>query len=316
MFFIKRLTIVMLTITMLSISMLNSFAFSAVAAPALHTNAEAVTLLDVQSGRIIFAHNGEKRMRIASLTKIMTAIVAIEHGQLSDQVTVGRNAFAKEGSSIYLKMGEQMSLEHLLYGLMLRSGNDAAVAIAEHVGGSLEGFVYMMNEKAQWIGMSASHFANPHGLDDSDEHFSTANDMAKLTRYALHNEVFREIVKTKWKQVDNPHEAWDYRWYNKNKLLSLYPGADGVKTGSTKKARRCLVSSATREGRQLVVVTLNDPTDWVDHMRLFDYGFRSGLATRLLPAAEELPVAAEPTVTEPSLSLLQRMLQLLRDSWR
>jgi D-alanyl-D-alanine carboxypeptidase len=264
--------------------------------------------MDVNSERIIYEHNGGKKMRIASLTKIMTAIVAIEHGKLEETVTVGRNAFAKEGSSLYLKLGEQMSLEHLIYGLMLRSGNDAAVAIAEHVGGSLDGFVYMMNEKATWIGMSASHFANPHGLDDSDEHYSTSNDMAKLTRYALQNEVFREIVKSKWKQVENPHEAWDYRWYNKNKLLALYPGADGVKTGYTKKAKRCLVSSATRESRQLVVVTLNDPTDWVDHMRLFDHGFASGLATQYAPMEQAIPVS-----TQESPGFFARLMQSIRD---
>lgn len=240
----------------------------------IHTNARAFSLIDVTSGRILLQKNGTKTMRIASLTKIMTAIVAIEHGRLTDPVTVSRNAFGKEGSSLYLQLGEKMSLHHLLYGLMLRSGNDAAVAIAEHVGGSLDGFVYMMNEKAQMIGMQTTRFANPHGLDDSDQHFSTANDMARLTRYSLQHPVFREIVKTKGIKVNNPNQPWDYKWYNKNKLLSLYEGADGVKTGFTKLARRCLVSSASRNGQQLAVVTLDDSTDWVDHMRLFDYGFK------------------------------------------
>jgi D-alanyl-D-alanine carboxypeptidase (penicillin-binding protein 5/6) len=241
---------------------------------AVPSNAVAHTLIDVASNRIIDEKNGTKRMRIASLTKVMTAIVAIEHGSISERVTVSKQAYAKEGSSLYLKLGETMSLRDLLYGLMLRSGNDAAVAIAEHVGGSLEGFVYMMNQKAEIIGISNTRFANPHGLDDSDQHYSTSNDMAKLTSYALHNSIFREIVKTKSIRVDNPNEQWDYKWYNKNKLLNLYEGADGVKTGYTKLAKRCLISSATRDNRQLVVVTLNDPTDWVDHIRLFDYGFQ------------------------------------------
>ncbi len=236
------------------------------------TQAEGAALIDVSSGRILYSHQGDKRMRIASLTKIMTAIVAIEHGKLSERVKVNKNAYGKEGSSIYLKLGEEMSLHHMLYGLMLRSGNDAATAIAEHVGGSLEGFVYLMNEKAQQLGLENTHFMNPHGLDE-EGHYSTANDLAKLTAYALKNPVFREIVKTKVKTVPNPNEPWDYKWYNKNKMLSLYEGADGVKTGYTKLANRCLVSSATRNGQQLAAVTLNDRTDWADHSRLLDYGF-------------------------------------------
>ena len=165
-----------------------------------------------------------------------------------------------------------MNLEHLLYGLMLRSGNDAAVAIAEHVGGSIEGFAYLMNEKAMMLGMENSNFQNPHGLDEKG-HVSTANDLAKLTAYALKNPVFQNIVKTKVKIVPNPNEKWGYKWLNKNKMLYMYDGADGVKTGYTRIAGRCLISSATRDGRQIAVVTLNDPNDWADHKKLLDYGF-------------------------------------------
>lgn len=243
------------------------------APPQIHTYAEAAALIDVTSGRILHSSAGDKSMRIASLTKIMTAIVAIEQGELSDAVTVSKQAFGKEGSSIYLKLGEEMSLHHLLYGLMLRSGNDAAVAIAEHVGGSVEGFAFLMNQKAQELGMENSQFMNPHGLD-VEGHYSTANDMAKLTAYALKNPVFQEIVKTEKKRVSRPDESWDTIWNNKNKMLRFYEGADGVKTGYTKLARRCLVSSASRNGQQLAVVTLNDPNDWVDHSKLLDYGFR------------------------------------------
>lgn len=253
------------------------------AAPAVSVHAEAAALIDVKSGRILFSRQGDKPMRIASLTKIMTAIVAIEHGDLSDQVQVSRNAFGKEGSSIYLKLGEEMSLQHLLYGLMLRSGNDAATAIAEHVGQTQEGFVHLMNEKAKMLGMTDTSFKNPSGLDE-EGHYSTAHDLAKLTAYALKNPVFQEIVRTKVKKVPNPNEPWDYSWTNKNKMLSLYEGADGVKTGYTKLAKRCLVSSATRGGQQLAVVTLNDPDDWLDHTRLLDYGFAH---YPLLPLAEK-----------------------------
>ncbi|HEX7057587.1 MAG TPA: D-alanyl-D-alanine carboxypeptidase family protein [Bacilli bacterium] len=237
--------------------------------PVVH--AEAAALIDVTSGRLLYSLNGEKQMRIASLTKIMTAIVAIEAGDLADKVKVGAKAYGVEGSSVYLKRGEEISLENLLYGLMLRSGNDAAVAIAEHVGGSVDGFVKMMNDKAQEIGMRHTHFANPHGLDAPD-HYSTAADLARLAAYALHNATFRNIVKTKLKTVPDPGQPWDRTWINKNKMLSLYEGADGVKTGYTKKAGRCLVSSATRGGQQLAVVTLNDPVDWADHRILLDYG--------------------------------------------
>ncbi|MEO3945240.1 D-alanyl-D-alanine carboxypeptidase family protein [Gorillibacterium sp. CAU 1737] len=240
--------------------------------PALDTQAETAALIDVTSGRLLYSKQGDKRMRIASTTKIMTAILAVEYGHLSDKVTVTSNASGKEGSSIYLKAGEEMSLNDLLYGLMLRSGNDAATAIAEHVGGSQEGFVYLMNQKAEELGMVGSHFANPSGLD-AEDHYSTAHDMAKLAAYALKNPLFREIVKTKSKRISREDEPWDTVWTNKNKMLSLYPGSDGVKTGFTKLSRRCLVSSATRNGQQLAAVTLNDGNDWADHSRMLDYGF-------------------------------------------
>ncbi len=238
----------------------------------IHTSAQASALIDVKSGRVLMSHRGDEPLLIASLTKIMTAIVAIEQGRLSDLVTVNQQAYRKEGSSLYLQLGEQMSLEHMLYGLMLRSGNDAAEAIAEHVGGSLQGFAYMMNEKAQVLGMTNSHFVNPHGLN-VEGHYSSANDMAKLTAYALKHPVFSNIVKTKIKKVPNPYQPWDYVWRNKNKMLFLYEGGDGVKTGYTKLAGRCLVSSATRNGRQLAVVTLNAPSDWLDHKEWLNYGF-------------------------------------------
>ncbi|QKS46554.1 D-alanyl-D-alanine carboxypeptidase [Paenibacillus cellulosilyticus] len=240
--------------------------------PPLGTHAKAATLIDVESGRILYDKSGDQRLRIASLTKIMTAIVAIENADLSDKVKVSARAAGKEGSSIYLKAGEEMKLEDMLYGLMLRSGNDAATAIAEHVGGSVEGFVRMMNEKAEWIGLTNTQFMNPSGLDE-DGHYSSANDLAKLTAYALHNPTFATIVKTRIKKAPNPNESWDYQWSNKNKMLAMYEGADGVKTGYTKMALRCLVSSATRNGQQLAAVTINDRDDWIDHRNMLDWGF-------------------------------------------
>ncbi len=289
----KRIALVFFVYLLLLSLIGNTGTLEAMPAPP-QIHAESAALIDVQSGRILYSKNGDRHMLIASLTKIMTAIVAIEAGNLSDRVKVSGRAFGVEGSSIYLKKGEEISLQNLIYGLMLRSGNDAATAIAEHVGGSLEGFVYMMNEKAAMLGMDHSHFANPHGLD-AKGHYSTADDMAKLTAYALHNPVFQDIVKTKVKTVPDPGQEWNRTWTNKNKMLSLYKGADGMKTGYTKKARRCLVSSATRDGRQLAVVTLNDPDDWVDHQQLLDYGFSSFPVRRIVE--KNAPISGTPFVT-------------------
>ncbi|GAA4709415.1 D-alanyl-D-alanine carboxypeptidase family protein [Brevibacillus fulvus] len=251
-------------------------------------SAEAAALIDVASGRILYAKNGDKKMRIASLTKTMTAIVAIESANLQDVVTIPDEAVGVEGSSIYLQKGERLTLEELLYGLMLRSGNDAAVAIAIHVGGSVPGFVHMMNEKAALIGMTRTNFTNPHGLDDSNMHYSTANDMVKLSAYALKNPTFKKIVSTKTKNISWEGQQWDRRLQNKNKMLHLYKGADGVKTGYTKLARRCLASSATRDGRQLATITLNAPDDWNDSAALLDYGFAAFQPTELIGKGETI----------------------------
>lgn len=270
---VAKLHLLLLTLTAMLGLCASPAGFIEAAPAGISTHAKAAALIDVESGRLLYSSNGDQPMRIASLTKIMTAIVAIEHGNLADMVKISKRAVGKEGSSIYLKLGEEMSLTNLLYGLMLRSGNDAATAIAEHIGGSEEGFVYLMNEKAAQIGLSNSHFMNPHGLDD-EGHYSTANDLAKLTAYALKNEVFAEIVRTKVKSAPNPNEKWQYRWRNKNKMLTMYDGADGVKTGYTKKAFRCLVSSATRNGQKLAAVTINDGDDWADHQKLLDWGYQ------------------------------------------
>ncbi len=280
---------------------------SSAATPALSepvkptTHAKAAALIDVTSGRLLYSSRGDEPMLIASTTKIMTAIIAIEQGDLDSLVTVSSRAAGKEGSSIYLKAGEKMKLKDMLYGLMLRSGNDAATAVAEHVGGSLEGFVFLMNAKAEEIGMSNSHFANPSGLDQKG-HYASANDMAKLAAYALHDPTFRDIVSTKVKTAPNPDEEWDYKWVNKNKMLQLYEGADGVKTGYTKQALRTLVSSATRDGRQLAAVTLNDGNDWNDHAKLLDYGFSAYRLEQVIGKGAEVqnyPFVAASTLRYP-----------------
>lgn len=279
-------------VLILALSLAGSTA-SAAAPPGPETSARSAALLDVASGRLLYEKDAHRRMPIASVTKIMTAIVAIEHGNLSDRVAVSSRAEGVEGSSIYLKTGERIPLEHLLYGLMLRSGNDAAVAIAEHVGGSVEGFVYMMNEKAEYLGLSDTHFANPHGLDHP-EHYSTAADLARLAAYAMRNPTFREIVSTEVKTVPWPGEEWHRKWYNKNKMLRFYRWADGVKTGYTKKAGRTLVSSATRDGRRLVSVTLNAPDDWNDTMRLFEFGFQEFTPVQVVKKGQAFDFARVP----------------------
>ncbi|WP_078380126.1 D-alanyl-D-alanine carboxypeptidase family protein [Sutcliffiella halmapala] len=238
-------------------------------------SARNAVLMEQESGRVIFEKNAHDKQRIASITKVMTAIIAIESGKMGEIVTVSNRAIHAEGSSIYLKSGEKIKLEHLVYGLMLRSGNDSAVAIAEHVGGSLEGFVYMMNEKAAEIGMSNTEFANPHGLDDHENHYSTAYDMALLTRYAMENEKFREISGTKvYRAPAAPGESWERSWTNKHRLVTgMYSNATGGKTGFTKRAKRTLITTASKDGLDAIVVTLNGPDDWQDHIYMFNRAF-------------------------------------------
>jgi len=238
-------------------------------------SARNAVLMDQKTGRILYGKAMHDPERIASITKIMTAILAVESGKLKNTVTISSRAIQTEGSSIYLKPGQKIKLEDLVYGLMLRSGNDAANAIAETVGGSIEGFVYMMNEKAKEIGMSNTFFSNPSGLDENGkEHYSSAYDMALLTRYAMENPMYAKIAGTKLHRAKNTAESWDYVWKNKNKLLTfMYKYSTGGKTGFTKKARRTLVSTASKNGMDLIVVTLNDGQDWQDHMALFEYGF-------------------------------------------
>lgn len=243
--------------------------------------ARAAILMDRETGRVLWEKNAQLRLPMASTTKIMTAILALELGHEADIITVSGRAAATEGSSIWLEEGEQKTLEELLYGLMLRSGNDAAVAIAEHIAGSVEKFAALMNEKAAAIGATNTHFCNPHGLPD-DRHYTTAYDLALITAYALQNERFREIIRTPEYIISWPGREWDRVLQNQNRLLELYPGGDGVKTGWTKAAGRCFVGSATREGWQLVAVVLDAPQMWEDTMQLLDYGFETYTRQKIL----------------------------------
>lgn len=235
-------------------------------------DAKSAILIDVASGRVLYSKNEKEKLPMASTTKIMTAITAIENGRLDDVVTASLRAQNTGGSSIYLQAGEKLSLEDLLYGLMLQSGNDAAVAIAEHIGGSIEGFSGMMNEKAAEIGVFNSSFANPHGLDNPG-HYTTAEDLGKVASYALRNQTFSAIVSTKQKKIPWWGRSYNRILNNKNKLLWNLEGGDGVKTGYTSNAGRCLVSSATRDGWQLAGAVLNCGPMWEESINMLEYGF-------------------------------------------
>ncbi|HEY2421961.1 MAG TPA: D-alanyl-D-alanine carboxypeptidase family protein [Neobacillus sp.] len=247
------------------------------------TGAQSAILMEQKSGRVLYEKDAHTKRKIASITKIMTAILAIESGKMNQYVKVSEQATRAEGSSVYLKPGEKIKLNDLVYGLMLRSGNDTAVAIAENIGGSVGGFALLMNQKAREIGMLNTHFTNPHGLDDSKNHYSTAYDMALLMRYANQNKIFRKISGTKVYQVPNPTENWDRVWKNKNRLLTKYKYCTGGKTGFTKLAKRTLVTTAKKGDMELIAVTLNDSTDWNDHIAMYENGFKNFDMAEIIP---------------------------------
>lgn len=238
----------------------------AAAADAPEISAAAATVMHVETGTVVFEKNADGHMLIASTTKIMTALVVLEHCELQELVEILPEYTAVEGSSMYLRVGETYTVEELLYGLMLASGNDAATALACHTAGSIEAFAQLMNEKAAELGLENTSFRNPHGLD-AEGHYSTAHDLAVLTCYAMQNEQFRTIVST------NSMTIGTQTYTNHNRLLRTYPGALGVKTGYTQAAGRILVSCAQRDNTQFVCVTISDPNDWDDHTRLLDWAF-------------------------------------------
>lgn len=236
-------------------------------AQAVGTSASCAVLMEAESGRVLYEQESHQPRLIASITKLMTALVALESGcGLQDPFRVPDQAVGVEGSSIYLKPEENVTLEELLYGMMLRSGNDAALAVAIRCAGSAEQFVAQMNAKAVQLGMKNTHFANPNGLN-AENHYSSAYDMALLARACLKNETLARIVSTKTIAIGQRS------FTNHNKLLWQYEGCVGLKTGYTEKAGRTLVSAAQRDGMTLIAVTLNDPDDWRDHKSLLDWGF-------------------------------------------
>ncbi|MEK4424720.1 D-alanyl-D-alanine carboxypeptidase family protein [Solibacillus sp. FSL K6-1523] len=219
-------------------------------------------VIDAENGRVLLGSNVDERLPIASLTKIWTAIVVIENSELDEQVIISREADYVEGSSIYVEEGKSYSVEYLLYGLMMQSGNDAATALAEHVGGSVEGFAKLMNEKANYYGLTQTYFTNPTGLHHPD-HLSSAKDTAKMLQIAMKNETFKKIASTT-QYNEGAH------WRNKHRLLHLKNGAVAGKTGFTKVAGRTLATYYERGEKKFVVVTLNSSNDWNVHQGLAD----------------------------------------------
>ena len=248
---------------------------------AVSTSAISAILMDMDSNRVLYAKNIHCKRSVASISKIMTAVIALDEKTLNTKVVVGNEIKKAYGSGIYVKEGEKLTLQDLLYGLMLRSGNDAALVIANNISSTTEKFVDKMNKKAKMLNMNNSLFRNPSGLDQEDDgNISTAYDMAILTSYAMKNKKYRKIVKTKKYYLTTNKNT--YVWHNKNKLLYIYKYTTGGKTGFTKKARRTLVTTASKNNLNLVAVTLNDGNDFQDHKSLFEYGFNNYVNYQIL----------------------------------
>ena len=241
-------------------------------AHAIDVSARSAILIEAETGKILYAENPHEKLPMASTTKIMTALVALEQGNGEDTVTVDASAYGTEGSSIYLHLEEEIALKDLLYGLMLSSGNDAAVAIAVHIGGGTQTFADMMNKKAMELGAYNTNFVTPNGLHD-DAHYTTAYDLARIAAEAMKNNEFREIVSTDYYRAETGEIARTFK--NKNRILWEYPGGTGVKTGYTKAAGRCLVFSAQQDGMELIGVVLNCPNMFEDAKAMLDYGFEN-----------------------------------------
>lgn len=282
-----KITALLLSLCLLCLHTLPIYAKSGGAE--LSISAGSACLIEAESGKVLYERRSKKRMPMASTTKIMTAIVALESGlPLDTVVKVSAEAVGTEGSSMYLREGEQMSLETLLYGLLLSSANDAAVAIAMAICGSTELFVENMNKKAEELGLSDTHFENPNGLH-ADSHYTTAEDLAHLMAYCMRNSTFAEISGCRRKTVPR-YDNGARVLINHNKLLSTCEGVIAGKTGYTRASGRCLVTCAERNGLRLIAVTLNDPDDWRDHASLYSFGYSSYKRVALAPSSLSVPV--------------------------
>lgn len=240
-------------------------------AAALSDSAKAAILINGDTGEVIFEKNADASLSMASTTKIMTGLLLCEYGNFDREITVTGEMLRVEGSSMGLLAGDKVTLHDLLYGLMLASGNDAANVIAFVLGGTVNGFVKQMNEKAVALGLSNTHFATPSGLD-SDDHYTTARDLARLALFAMKNEEFKKAVSSKSAVLNYGNPPYRRTLTNHNKLLKTYEDCVGIKTGFTKKSGRCLVSAVKRDGKFVIAVTLSDPNDWQDHKQMLDFG--------------------------------------------
>lgn len=252
-----------------------------------YVNSAAALLMEWHTGTLIYEHNAFKRMHPASITKMMTALLTLEQGCLEDSVEISWEAASQPGSSMYLKEGDVFTVQDLLYGLMLNSGNDAAWALAEYIGGTAEEFFDMMNQRAREMGAVNTRFSNPHGITDPN-HYTTAFDLALIAKTCLKHPYFRHLVATKEKDVIEAEKGVVTSLENTNRLLWLYLGADGVKTGTTESAGQCLVASATRDGMRLLAVVLDSGDRWSDAARLLEYGFGSYRVAQVAVAGETL----------------------------
>ncbi len=249
---------------------------------ALSTSAKAAILINADTGEVIYEQNKDERLPMASTTKIMTALLLCENGDFEREITVTAEMLRVEGSSMGLLADDKITLHDLLYGMMLASGNDAANVTAYVLGGTINGFVKKMNNKAKQLGLENTHFETPSGLD-AKEHYTTAYDLARLTQYALRNEEFAKAASSDKAVLNYGNPPYKRTLTNHNKLLKSFDGAIGVKTGFTKKSGRCLVSAADRDGKRVIAVTLNDPNDWEDHKRLLEYGLSAITLTEVSP---------------------------------
>ena len=282
MVFLKRLVSVLIIFVLVLIPLNVS---------ALSTSAKAAVVLNGDNGEIIYSQNADTRLSMASTTKIMTGLLLCEYGNFQREITVTEEMLKVEGSSMGLLPGDRVTLHDLLYGLMLASGNDAANVIAFVLGGSLDGFVKMMNKKADDLGLVNTNFATPSGLD-ADDHYTTAYELAKIAHYAMQNDEFAKAVSSKKAVLNYGNPPYRRSLTNHNKMLNLFDGAVGIKTGFTQKSGRCLVSAAKRDGKFVIALTQHDPNDWQDHQNMLEYGLSAIKQTEYSPkfASFNIPV--------------------------
>lgn len=278
----KIISVIFVFVLLFNICIIQSFAEIQ-----LDISAKSAVIICAETGEVVYSKNMNECLSMASTTKIMTAIIALEFGASDKYLTVNENMIAVEGTSMGLKDGDSVSLKTLVKGMLLASGNDAANAVANIIGGDIQTFVQMMNDKAKEIGMYSTSFETPSGLD-GDNHYSTAFDMAILGAYAIQNPEFRSICSSESLAVFYGAPPYRRVLTNHNKLLKMYDGAFGIKTGFTKKSGRCLVSAVEKDGKTLVAVTLNAPDDWNDHIKMYDYAFEKVNSVELKAKTENI----------------------------